>query len=79
MKKFLEKNPMIHFTSVLTLIAIICGILIGGINAWTSPIIIANEEAATLVAYQEVFPAMVSYEALSVDQDANSILSKVVA
>ncbi len=79
MKQFLDKNPMIHFTSVLTLIAIICGILIGGINAWTSPIITANEEAATLVAYQEVLPQMVSYEALSVDQDANSILSKVVA
>ncbi len=51
MKKFLEKNPMIHFTSVLTIIAIACGLIIGLINLATADTIEANQEAKAKEAY----------------------------
>ncbi len=51
MKKFFENNPLIHFTSVLTLIAIACGLIIGLVNLATSKTITANQEAKAKEAY----------------------------
>jgi Na+-translocating ferredoxin:NAD+ oxidoreductase RnfG subunit len=56
MKKLFEK-PMFHYTFVLTVVAIVCGLLIGGMNAITAPIIQRNLEEAERRAYQEVLPA----------------------
>ena len=32
MKKLFEKNPMLHFTFVLAVVSIACGIVIGGVD-----------------------------------------------
>lgn len=55
MKKLFEK-PMFHYTFVLTLVAIVCGLMIGGMNAITAPIIQRNLEEAERKAFQEVLP-----------------------
>ncbi|MDY0074894.1 MAG: hypothetical protein WC992_07045 [Acholeplasmataceae bacterium] len=55
MRKIFEK-PMIHYTFVLTVVAIVCGLMIGGMNAITAPIIKRNLEEAQRRAYQQVLP-----------------------
>lgn len=56
MKEFFKK-PLIHYTVVLTIVAIVCGLLIGGVNAITAPVIERNRIEAQNRAYQEVLPA----------------------
>jgi Na+-translocating ferredoxin:NAD+ oxidoreductase RnfG subunit len=63
MKKLFEK-PMFHYTFVLTVVAIVCGLMIGGMNAITDPIIQRNLEEAERKAYQEVLPAGQNFEEL---------------
>ena len=79
MKKFLENNPLIHFTTVLTIIAIACGLVIGLVNFVTAPIIEANEIAATTAAYQEVLPALSRYEDVKPSNAASTIIEFVAA
>jgi len=79
MKKFLEKNQLIHFTLVLTIVAIVCGLVIGGVNALTAPIIAENEKQATLVAYEAVMPNLGDFESLDTTNDSSSIVEKVLA
>ncbi len=55
MKKLFEK-PMFHYTFVLTIVALVCGLMIGGMNAITAPIIQRNLDEAKREAYQEVLP-----------------------
>lgn len=79
MKKFFEKYPLVHFTTVLTIIAIACGLLIGLVNMVTSPIIAENEKQATLTSYSEVMSGLDDFEELSIASDPSSIVSKVKA
>lgn len=79
MKKLFEKYPMLHYTVVLTAIAIVMGLVIGGINAWTEPIIEENALAAKNAAYREVLPDLdYSIDLLS-DEDPSTIDDKVAA
>lgn len=64
MKKLFEK-PMFHYTFVLTVVAIVCGLMIGGMNAITNPIIQRNLEEAERKAYQEVLPEGQNFEVLN--------------
>jgi Na+-translocating ferredoxin:NAD+ oxidoreductase RnfG subunit len=41
MKEFLKK-PLVHYTMVLTIVSIICGALIGSVNAIKAPVIEKN-------------------------------------
>ncbi len=79
MNKYFEKNPLVHYTIVLTLVAMACGILIAGINAWTSPIIDQNELDRKLTSYQAVIPAMDDFVILDTTGDPSNIEEKVEA
>ena len=79
MKKFLEKNPLVHYTIVLTIVAIACGLLIGGINAWTNPIITENNYLRKVASYQAVLPDMDDFVALDTSDDPDNIQEKVEA
>ncbi len=79
MKNFLEKNPLVHYTIVLTLVAIACGLLIGGINAWTNPIIEQNAYDRKVASYQAVIPQMDDFNELDISDDPSNIEEKVEA
>ena len=81
MKNFLEKNPLVHYTIVLTIVAIACGLLIGGINAWTNPIIEDNNYQRKVAAYQSVLPDLADdgLTVLDIANDPDNIEEKVEA
>ncbi len=62
MKKLFEKYPMFHFTFVLTLVSIVCGIVIGGANAITAPVIDKNLLAAKVEAFESVLTGIDSFD-----------------
>ncbi len=76
MKKLFEKNPMYHYTFVLAMISIACGIVIGGVNAITHPIIEANLLAAKVESYQKVLKGIDDFEEVEVTSEyPNSVQS----
>jgi hypothetical protein len=75
----LFQKPIIHYTFVLTVVAICCGLLIGAVNAVTAPIIEENRRLAQLEAYQSVMPDMADFEQLDTSGDPSSITDKVAA
>jgi Na+-translocating ferredoxin:NAD+ oxidoreductase RnfG subunit len=78
MKKLFAEKPLIHYTFVLTIVALVCGLVIGGVNAITAPIIEDNVYQAKLQAYQEVVPDLVSFEDVTLLEGApSSLVSKV--
>lgn len=78
MKKLFAEKPLIHYTFVLTIVALVCGLVIGGVNAITAPIIEENIYRAKLKAYQEVVPELVSFQDLDlIDGAPRSLISKV--
>lgn len=78
MKKLFAEKPLIHFTFVLTVVALVCGLVIGGVNAITAPIIEENIYRAKLKAYQEVVPELVSFDEVDlIDGAPATLLSKV--
>jgi len=76
MKKLFEK-PMFHYTFVLTVVALVCGILIGSVNAITSPIILENVRLAKVEAYERVLEGIDSFVELDTENDPSTIISKV--
>ncbi len=77
MKKLFEK-PLFHYTFVLTVVAIVCGIMIGAVNAVTAPIIEENIRKAQAEAYSRVLTGLVSYEDLEAHvNDPSTIVGKV--
>ena len=76
MKEFFKK-PLVHYTTVLTIVAIICGLLIGGVNAITAPVIKQNEIDAQNKSYQEVLPAGETFEVIELDNAPASITTAV--
>ncbi len=58
MRKLLEK-PIFHYSLVLAMVSLVCGLAIGGVNAITAPVIEQNIIDATNAAYQEVMPGIV--------------------
>lgn len=78
MKKLFAEKPLIHYTFVLTIVALVCGLVIGGVNAITAPIIEQNIYRAKLKAYQEVVPELVSFQEVDLVSGApRTLLSKV--
>jgi electron transport complex protein RnfG len=77
MKKLFEK-PMFHYTFVLTVVAIVCGLLIGGMNAITAPIIQRNLEEQERRAYQEVLPAGQEFTKLALVSGVPTSIASVV-
>jgi Na+-translocating ferredoxin:NAD+ oxidoreductase RnfG subunit len=76
MKKLFEK-PLFHYTFVLTVVSIVCGLVIGGVNAITAPIIQGNKDAARALAYSEILVGIESFEELLEESDPVSIRDKV--
>jgi Na+-translocating ferredoxin:NAD+ oxidoreductase RnfG subunit len=76
MKKLFEK-PMFHYTFVLTVVALVCGIMIGVVNAITDPIIAENVRVAKVEAYERVLEGIDSFVELDVANDPSTIVSKV--
>ena len=76
MKEFFKK-PIIHYTTVLTIVAIVCGLLIGGVNAITAPVIARNEIEAQNRAYREVLPDGQSFEEISLEGTPATIRAAV--
>lgn len=79
MSRFQESKSPVYFTIVLTIVAIACGLLIGGINAWTAPIIEENNYQRKVASYQAVLPDMNDFTVLSIEDDPASIQEKVEA
>jgi Na+-translocating ferredoxin:NAD+ oxidoreductase RnfG subunit len=77
--KNLFQKPIFHYTFVLTVVAICCGLLIGAVNAVTDPIIKRNLAEAQAKAYQSVMPDLHRPEFLSTENDPSSISDKVEA
>jgi hypothetical protein len=76
MKRLFEQKPLFHYTFVLAMVSIACGIVIGGVNAITAPIIEANLLEAKIESFEEVLQGIDSFEDLEVSDDyPNSILS----
>ncbi len=76
MKEFFKK-PLVHYTTVLTIVAIVCGLLIGGVNAITAPVIKQNLIDAQNKAYQEVLPAGKTFEEIKLNNVPVSITTVV--
>ncbi len=79
MKELFKKYPMLHYTVVLTVIAIVMGLVIGGINAWTEPIIEQNAIDAKNAIYREILPELDTTTDLLSESDASTIVDKVAA
>jgi hypothetical protein len=77
MKKLFAEKPLLHYTFVLAMVAFVCGLVIGGVNAITEPIISNNIYEAKLKAYKAVVSELVSFEEIALDNDPASIQSKV--
>ncbi len=76
MKKLFEKKPMFHYTFVLAMVSIACGIVIGGVNAITNPIIEANLLEAKVESFEQVLKGIDDFEEVIVtDEYPNSIQS----
>lgn len=80
MKKLFAEKPLVHYTVVLTIVAIVCGLVIGGVNAITAPIIEQNIIEQREAAYREVFPDAVGFNELEIlPEDPDAIINKVEA
>jgi Na+-translocating ferredoxin:NAD+ oxidoreductase RnfG subunit len=77
MKKLFAEKPLLHYTFVLAMVAFVCGLVIGGVNKITEPIIANNIYQAKLKAYKAVVSDLVSFEELVLNNDPLSIQSKV--
>ncbi|MFH0767345.1 MAG: hypothetical protein V1920_04565, partial [Bacillota bacterium] len=77
MRKLFEK-PLFHYTFVLAVVSIICGIAIGGVNAITDPIIENNIVEAKKEAFSRVLPGLDTFDEISVEGDPSTIVSKVI-
>jgi hypothetical protein len=77
MRKLFEK-PLFHYTFVLTVVSICCGLVIGGVNAITAPIIESNIEKAENRAYQAVLPEGVTFDKQDLTGNPSSISSIVI-
>jgi len=79
MKELFKKYPMLHYTVVLTTIAIVMGLFIGSINAWTEPIIEQNAIDAKNAVYRELLPELDSSVDVLTSDDPSTIVDKVEA
>lgn len=76
MRKLFE-NPIFHYSFVLTMVAFACGLVIGGVNAITDPIITENRIRAQVEAYEKVLPGIDEFTEMSTTGDPDTIISKV--
>lgn len=77
MKRLFEKNPMLHYTFVLMVISIACGVVIGGVNALTAPVIADNLLQAKIEAYEEVLPGIDTFDEIEVTDDYPSTVQSI--
>lgn len=68
MRKLFEKYPMLHFTFVLAMVSIVCGLVIGGANAITAPVIENNLLKAKVESFEKVLRGIDSFDEVTVGQ-----------
>ncbi len=77
-KKLFEKQ-IVHHSFVLAMVALVCGLAIGGVNAFTSSIIEENQARAKTEAFEKILPGMSSFEIIELDGAPISIQEVVRA
>jgi hypothetical protein len=76
MKKLFEKKPMVYYTFVLAVVSIACGIVIGGVNALTAPVIADNLYNAKVEAFETVLEGIDTFDELDlIDEYPDTIQS----
>lgn len=78
MKNLFSKSPIFHYTFVLTIISLVCGLLIGGINAVTAPVIERNLLKAKVESYESVLKNIDSFDEIDVTNDYPTSIKSVV-
>jgi Na+-translocating ferredoxin:NAD+ oxidoreductase RnfG subunit len=73
------KKPIIHYTFVLAVVAIVCGIMISAVNAITAPIIENNILKAQAAAYQLVLPSGETFTEVTNEEFPATVLTVVEA
>lgn len=76
-KKLFEKQ-IVHHSFVLAMVALACGLVIGGVNAFTSPIIDKNKAAARAAAFESVLPGIETFDNMDIDGMPLSIQKVVI-
>lgn len=77
MKKFFDKNPMFYYTFVLAVVSIACGVVIGGVNALTAPVIADNLLAAKVEAFETVLDGIDSFDEIKLNDEYPSTIQSV--
>lgn len=77
MKKLFEKKPMVYYTFVLAVVSIACGIVIGGVNALTAPVIADNLLAAKVEAFEAVLEGIDSFDEIELTDDYPNTIQSV--
>ncbi|BCR35300.1 hypothetical protein [Mariniplasma anaerobium] len=77
MKKLFEKKPMVYYTFVLAVVSIACGVVIGGVNYLTAPVIADNLLEAKVEAFETVLEGIVSFEEIELTDDYPSSIQSV--
>ena len=73
------KKPIVHYTFVLAVVAIVCGIMISAVNAITAPIIENNILKAQAAAYQLVLPSGETFTEITDAEFPATVLTVVEA
>lgn len=73
------KKPIVHYTFVLAVVAIVCGIMISAVNAITAPIIENNILKAQAAAYQLVLPSGETFTEIVNEEFPETVLTVVEA
>ncbi len=73
------KKPIVHYTFVLAVVAIVCGIMISAVNAITAPIIENNILKAQAAAYQLVLPSGETFTEITDEGFPSTVLTVVEA
>ncbi len=73
------KKPIVHYTFVLAVVAIVCGIMISAVNALTAPIIENNILKAQAAAYQLVLPSGETFTEITNEEFPITVLTVVEA
>jgi len=73
------KKPLVHYTFVLMVVSIVCGIMISAVNAITAPIIQSNIDKAQAAAYRLVLPAGETFTEITDVDFPTTVLNAVEA
>lgn len=77
MRKLFEKKPMVYYTFVLAVVSIACGVVIGGVNYFTAPVIEQNLLDAKIEAFETVLEDIDSFDEINLTDDYPSSIQSI--